>query len=61
MSADGSVHELTALLGYGYFWMDSSIPSVIRIRADMEQNLHLGIPAKAEIVSASGQGESNIP
>jgi len=49
------------LLGYGYFWIDSSIPSVLRIRADAEQVFDLGIPAKASVKSVSRLPESNIP
>lgn len=51
----------TALAGMGYYAIDSSIPSVIHVRAGQEQSFHLGIPAKAEIISVSEQGESNIP
>ncbi len=51
----------TAFLGIGYYMLDSSIPSIIYMRADQEQSFHLGVPAKAEIVNVSGQGESNIP
>ena len=50
-----------ALTGYGYYWVDSSIPSVIHVRADDEQSFHLGVPAKGELVSVGAQGESNIP
>lgn len=50
-----------ALAGYGYYAVDSSIPSVIHVRANGEESFHLGIPAKGEIVSAGAQGESNIP
>lgn len=50
-----------ALAGAGYYRIDSSIPSVIYMRAGEEQSLSLGVPAKAEIVKASGQGKSNIP
>ena len=50
-----------ALLGLGYYYVDSSIPSVLHIRAGQEETLNLGIPARGDIVSASGQGESNIP
>lgn len=53
--------SLAVFGGLGYYMMDSSIPSVIHVRAGEEQSFNLGIPAKAEIVSASGQGESNIP
>ncbi|MCM1091354.1 MAG: SpoIVB peptidase [Butyrivibrio sp.] len=51
----------TFLAGYGYYVVDSSIPSVIHVRADAEQSFHLGVPAKGEIVSVGAQGESNIP
>ena len=51
----------TFLAVYGYYVVDSSIPSVIHVRADSEQSFHLGVPAKGEIVSAGAQGESNIP
>ncbi len=53
--------SFAALAGTGYYLMDSSIPSVIHVRADSEQSFHLGVPAKGEIVSAGAQGESNIP
>ena len=50
-----------ALLGFGYYYMDSSIPSVIHVKAGQEQSFHLGVPARAELMSVSEQGESNIP
>ncbi len=50
-----------ALIGFSYYQVDSSIPSVIRMRAGEEQSFDLGIPAKADIVSVSDQGKSNIP
>lgn len=49
------------LLGYGYYLIDSSIPSVIHVRAGSEEALELDIPAKGEILSVSEQGQSNIP
>lgn len=49
------------LAGLGYYLVDSSIPSIIRIRAGEEKTFNLGIPAKGEIISASEQGKSNIP
>lgn len=52
---------ILVLIGFGYYLMDSSIPSIIRVRAGEEQSLDLGVPAKAEIVSVSEQGKSNIP
>lgn len=50
-----------ALTGYTYYCVDSSIPSVIRVRAGQEQSFDLNLPAKAELLSVSEQGESNIP
>ena len=49
------------LFGYGYYLIDSSIPSVIHVRAGSEEALELDIPAKGEILSDSEQGRSNIP
>jgi len=49
------------LLGFGYYLVDSGIPSVIRVRAGEEQSFDLGVPAKAEIINVSRQGTSNIP
>lgn len=46
---------------YSYYLIDSSIPSVIHVRADSEEALELDIPAKGEILRVSGQGDSNIP
>ncbi len=51
----------TALTGTVYYRIDSSIPSVINIRAGEEESFQLGIPARAEIISVSDQGSSNIP
>lgn len=50
-----------SLTGVLYYYVDSSIPSVINVRAGQEESFFLGIPAKAEIVSVSDNGESNIP
>ena len=50
-----------ALVGYGYYRVDSSIPSILHVRAGSEEALELGIPAKGEILSVSEQGTSNIP
>lgn len=50
-----------ALVGVGYYSLYNSIPSVLRIRAGMEQSVDLGLPAKGEVISVSDQGESNIP
>lgn len=55
------VISCTALTGTVYSRIESSIPSVINVRAGEEESFHLGIPAKAEIVSVSDQGKSNIP
>ena len=59
---------LTALIisclmftGAAYYLLDKSIPSVIFVRANEEQSFSLGVPAKAEVVSVSDSGESNIP
>ncbi len=49
------------LMGYGYYRVDSSIPSILHVRAGSEEALELGIPAKGEIMSVSEQGTSNIP
>lgn len=49
------------LFGYSYYLVDSSIPSVIYMRAESEESLVLDIPAKGEILSVSEQGTSNIP
>lgn len=50
-----------SLTGVLYYYVDSSIPSVINLRANQEESFFLGIPAKAEIVSVSENGISNIP
>jgi len=50
-----------ALTGLIYYYIDSSIPSVINVRAGEEESFHLGVPATGEIVSVSEQGTSNIP
>ncbi len=50
-----------ALMGVTFYSIDSSIPSTINIRANEEQSFDFDVPAKAEIVSVSDQGESNIP
>ncbi len=52
--------SVVALLSYGYYRMDNSVPSVIRVRAGQE-SLNLGIPARATVMRASEQGQSNIP
>lgn len=53
--------SFAVLTGSLYYQLDSSIPSVINVRAGEEESLQLGIPARAEIVSVSDQGVSNIP
>lgn len=50
-----------ALTGTLYYQIDSSIPSIINVRAGEEESFHLGIPARAQIISVSDQGGSNIP
>lgn len=51
-----------ATLGFfAYYLLDSSIPSVIHVKAGEEQSLDLGVPAKAQIIRVNGQGTSNIP
>ena len=50
--------SLTAAL---YYYVDSSIPSVINVRAGEEDSFHLGLPATGEIVSVTDRGVSNIP
>ncbi|MGN0401158.1 MAG: SpoIVB peptidase [Acetatifactor sp.] len=50
-----------AMSGLFYYHVDSNIPSIINIRAGQEQSFFLGVPAKAEIISVSDQGGSNIP
>ncbi len=50
-----------ALLAMLYYQIDRSIPSIINVRAGEEESIHLGVPARGEIVSVSDQGTSNIP
>lgn len=50
-----------ALSGFLYYRIDSSIPSVIRVRAGQKESFQLGVPARAQIIGVSRQGESNIP
>ena len=50
-----------ALSGAVFYHIDSNIPSVIHVRAGEEESFRLGVPAKANIVSVSEQGKSNIP
>lgn len=51
----------TALTAGLYYRIDSSIPSVLNVRAEQEQTFFLGVPAEAEIISVSESGASNIP
>ncbi|MBO5281779.1 MAG: SpoIVB peptidase [Lachnospiraceae bacterium] len=50
-----------ALGGIGYYDLYNQIPSVLRIKADVEQTIDLGVPLIGEMVAVSGQEESNIP
>ncbi|MDE7224307.1 MAG: hypothetical protein K2O34_11100, partial [Acetatifactor sp.] len=47
--------------GMGYYDLYNQIPSVLRIKADVEQTIDLGVPLTGEVVAVSGQEESNIP
>ncbi|MDE6675049.1 MAG: hypothetical protein K2K19_09610, partial [Acetatifactor sp.] len=47
--------------GMGYYNLYNQIPSVLRIKADVEQTIDLGVPLTGEMVAVSGQEESNIP
>lgn len=47
--------------GMGYYNLYNQVPSVLRIKADMEQTIDLGVPLTGDVVAASGQNESNIP
>ncbi len=55
------VASCIALVAMLYYQIDSSIPSVISVRAGEEESFHLGVPARGEIISVSDQGISNIP
>ncbi len=55
------VISCAVLAGVGYYRVDSSIPSVIRLHADTEQSFSFGVPATAELGSVSLQNKSNIP
>ncbi len=50
-----------ALVGMLFYYVDSSIPSVINVRAGEEESFCLGVPARGQIKSVNSQGESNIP
>lgn len=45
----------------GYYDLYNQVPSVLRIKADMEQTIDLGLPLTGEVVAVSGQEDSNIP
>ena len=51
----------SALFTLLYYQVDSSIPSVLHVRAGEEDSLNLNIPATAQIISVDSQGVSNIP
>jgi len=53
--------SVMAFVGMGYYVVDSSIPSIIRVREGEEEIFDFGIPAKAEMISVGVQGKSNIP
>ncbi len=55
------IFSFTALFSCVYYQIDSSIPSVLRVRAGQEDSLQLDLPATADIVSVGSRGESNIP
>lgn len=50
-----------AAIGFGYYAVDSKIPSTLRIRAGVSQSFRLGVPAKGEIISVGKGYGSNIP
>lgn len=54
------VISLSSFVGLGYYVVDSNIPSIIRVK-EGEDSVYLDIPGKAEIISVSESGESNIP
>ena len=45
------VASCIALVAMLYYQIDSSIPSVISVRAGEEESFHLGVPARGEIIS----------
>lgn len=55
------VISCATLIGMLYYDIDSNLPSIINVRAGEEESFSLGIPARAEIVSVSDNGNSNIP
>ena len=52
--------SILALLGIGYLQLDQKVPSIIRLKAGVEQILDWEVPMTAEVVAVSEQGESNI-
>ena len=50
-----------ALLTLIYCQLDSSIPSTLYVRSEMEDFMGIGLPATAELVSVESRGDSNIP
>lgn len=52
---------ISALAGFLLYQLDSRIPSTIYLRAGVDQDLNLGIPATGEIRAVAGLRESNIP
>lgn len=55
------IAAVVAAMGFGYYVVDGSVPSVLYTRAGEDLSFSLGVPAKAEVVGVSVQGESNIP
>lgn len=53
--------SVAGLFVYTYYILDSSIPSVIHVRADSAESLDLGIPAQGEITPVNSSAGSNIP
>lgn len=50
-----------ALIGTGYFYLYQKVPSMIRLKAGIEQSLNLNVPMTADVVAVNSQRESNIP
>jgi len=57
----GLIAAIIASMGFGLYVVDGSVPSVLYTRAGEELSFSLGVPAKAEVIDVSMQGESNIP
>lgn len=53
--------SILCLIGIGYFNMYNQIPSVLRIRAGIEQSFDFGVPLQGEVIAVSEQDGSNIP